>query len=247
MILMLGPILVPEGEHRCSVKFGLSALGIVAGSITIARVSRIARVLRLLRVFSAAREAANQAPRRRSVKQSAIGRALNDKLVQSMAVIVVALQLIFPLLSFEEKNSARELAFEILTMGGNVSKSEGTSYGAAMLERYQFAGQNELVHSTDQGLNYARSYATLVKIVISSEALVYINGQPAASYSGWDGNTYNAADCLNPYAEDSFAACPQAIHELRCSEIEYFLPEKGVHEAYWEVQELRTPKPQNPF
>jgi class 3 adenylate cyclase len=244
MVLMLGPVLVPEGEHRCSVKFGLSALGVVAGSITIARVSRIARVLRLLRVFSAAREAANQAPRRRTVKQSAIGRALNDKLVQSMAVIVVALQLIFPLLSFEEKNSARELAFEILTMGGNVSKSEGTSYGAAMLERYQFAGHHELVLSTEQGLRYARSYATLLKIVFSSEAFVYINDQPAASYPGWDGNTYNAADCLNLNAEDTFAACPQAIHELRCSEIEFFHPEKGVHEAYWEVQELRMAQAQ---
>ena len=244
MVLMLGPILAPEGEHRCSVKFGLSALGVVAGSITIARVSRIARVLRLLRVFSAAREAANQAPRRRTVKQSAIGRALNDKLVQSMAVIVVALQLIFPLLSFQEKNSARELAFEILTMGGNVSKSEGTSYGAAMLERYQFAGHHELVLSTEQGLRYARSYATLLKIVFSSEAFVYINDQPAASYPGWDGNTYNAADCLNLNAEDTFAACPQAIHELRCSEIQFFHPEKGVHEAYWEVQELRMAQAQ---
>ena len=237
MILLLGPIILPEGQYKCSAAIGLSNLdGLAAGS-RLARVMRLLRMLRVLRVFNSLHNSCKHRSRvanEKAAKQSAIGKALNEKLVRSMIVIVVALQLIFPLLSFEEKNRARELTLDVLIMGDNVSKSEGKLYGTAMRGQYLFSGQHKL---DLKSMTYARNYPTLMKTVISSEALVYIDDQQASTFQGWDGNTYNAADCLNPDADDSFAACPPWIHELRCSELEYFYTEKGVHEAYWEVRE----------
>jgi hypothetical protein len=195
----------PEGQYKCAAAIGLSNLdGLTAGS-RLARVMRLLRVLRVLRVFNSLHNSCKHRSRvanEKAAKQSAIGKALNEKLVRSMIVVVVALQLIFPLLSFDEKNSARELTLDVLIMGENFSKSEGELYGAAMRGQYLFGGQHKL---DLESMTYARSYPTLMKTVISSEALVYIDDQPASTFQGWDGNSYNAADCLSPDADDSFA------------------------------------------
>jgi len=227
MILSLGPLMFDQSS--CSGAVDIANLdGLAAGS-RLARVMRLLRVLRVLRVFNSCRARAKEASSARDEpkKQSAIGKALNEKLLRSMILIVVILQLIFPLLSFDEVDKARSLSFDMLVVGDNLSALEGASYGAHMLEAYQYHGENAF--DAEDG-RYAAIYPSLIKTVLRGQAMVYdADGRPSADFSG----------CLTYQAADSFAGCPPNIAKLRCTEIEVYRPVIAFSETYWEVQELQ--------
>ena len=226
MVLSLGPIFFDQDS--CGDAVDIANLdGLAAGS-RLARVMRLLRVLRVLRVFNSCRTRSKEA-KEEAKKQSAIGKALNEKLVRSMILIVVILQLIFPLLSFDEIDYSRSLSFDMLVVGDNLSATEGSTYGANMLEAYQYHGE----HAFDaEGGSYAAIYPKLIKTVLRGDAVLY---------DGSGNPTPDTAGCLQQGAANSFIGCKDNapnIYKLRCTEIEFYRPVVGYSEAYWEVQEL---------
>jgi len=227
MILSLGPLIIDENSCDEAGTSMSNLDGLAAGS-RLARVMRLLRVLRVLRVFNSCRKRTKEGREAAKKPQSAIGKALNEKLVRSLIMIVIALQLIFPLLNFDEQDYSRKLAFDVLVLGDNVSLTYGLGVGTAMWETYRVDG--EYAFDPVEG-RYERIYPTLIKTVVGGHSAVF-TAQARPSFSS------QYAECLAKGVSDSFAACPPNIAKLRCTEIEFIQPSPGVAEAYWEVQEL---------
>ena len=90
MLMALGPLYT--NQDSCDEALNISNLdGLAAGS-RLARVMRLLRVIRVLRVFASCSKRHNKDSASVKNQQSAIGKALNEKLVRSMILIVIALQ-----------------------------------------------------------------------------------------------------------------------------------------------------------
>ena len=113
MILQLGPLMSPEGvcHQETNIASLLSSGGLAAGS-RLARVMRLLRVIRVLRVFNSCSKQRNPNAAVHKNRQSAVGKRLNEMLVRSMIVIVIALLTIFPILSFEGVDTSRAVRGE---------------------------------------------------------------------------------------------------------------------------------------
>ena len=207
--------------NNCNSSFSFTNFdGLAAGS-RLARVMRLLRVIRVLRVFTACRKRTDK--REATKKQSAIGKALNEKLVRSMILIVVALQLIFPLLSFDEKDESRFYCFLSVV---DAMQTPGATYAQAVYDAYRYEGEWRYDINT---LTRERNKFTLIKSVLKTQSTVYVVD-----------DMHNPAydSCLSPFATNSFLGCPGPIEELRCSEIELITPAPGTYEVYWNVQAL---------
>mmetsp|Transcript_30840 Transcript_30840/g.80463 ORF Transcript_30840/g.80463 Transcript_30840/m.80463 type:complete len:795 (-) Transcript_30840:473-2857(-) len=229
MVMSLGPILLEESYKTCDGAFDLNNFSGLAAGSRLARVMRLLRVLRVLRVFNSCSKRTEKG-KAAEKKQSLIGKALNDKLVRSMILIVVALQVIFPLLSFDETDSSLELAFKMVIQGTNLSSASGESYGDLLIEKYKYEG--EYAFNGDTGV-YEKSYSTLVKTVMNGASVVYTG--PMGAYEPTPGYP----NCLAPGYEVSDEHCPEFISYLRCSEILSIRDTEGVFEAHWENPRLQ--------
>jgi len=223
MVTSLGPIIF--NSKSCLEGFvDLTTLDGLSAGTRLARVMRLLRVIRVLRVFNSCSKMRNPEGAATKNQQSAIGKALNEKLVRSMILIVIALQLIFPFLSFDEIDDSRRLSFQMLVAGKNF-----TSTFNNQLEAYKFHGEYSLEGTSG---DYVSSYRKLLHVAfddlpnIGAWSQVYYNGVPSTDYSKCFSNR-----------SDSFQGCPERYSNvLRCTDLEIISFEGG--SAYWEEQQF---------
>jgi len=214
MILSLSAILF-DPKSCFGGYIDLATLEGLAISSRLARLMRLLRIIRVLRVFTSCNKLRNKDNAAAKNSQSAIGKALNEKLVRSMILIVFALQLIFPFLTWDEVDDSRSLAFNFLVESQNYT-SPGFSF-QNQVDLYKFHGENSLSETTGA---FETAHRTLLRTVFQGQSTVYVEGQPTTGYP----------DCLTKL-EDSFYGCPDYIAALRCTAIE--LVQKDGAEAYW--------------
>ena len=197
MVFQLSPIV--SDLRTCSVP-GFMSFG-TTSAFRLARVMRLLRVIRVVRVFaSCSKQSSNPQSVVRKNQQSAIGKRINEMLVRSMILIVISLQLIEPILSFNEVDVSRSLAFSMLKLARNT-----TAY-PLMLDQYHFQGS----HNYDVD-GYVGGYFTLLKVVIDGQPTVFAeDGTPV-------GDAAVDAACLA--GADWWAGCPPSIARLRCSDL----------------------------
>jgi hypothetical protein len=230
MILSLGPIMVVQ--DRCPGQFNIGEMateggGQFAALPRLARLSRLLRVIRVIRVFASCSKQRNPQSVVSKNSQSRIGKRINEMLVSSMIKIVLALSLIFPLLSFDEVDNSRSLAFSMLALGSNLSTHD------TMLKAYRTQGEQDW----DSGLASALPW-TLLKTVINAQHVLYVEdsfGQRVPQTG------VEADECLSDPL-NTFSGCPSPIDDLRCVFVDTIpagaLPDE-VFLAYWDVRELK--------
>ena len=205
MILSLGPIIQPgaygygrrEGPWACDGVFDVAQLGggQWAAGTRLARVMRLLRVIRVIRVFASCSKTSNRNSTLRKNQQSKIGKRINEMLVRSLILVVIALSLIFPMLSFDEIDNSRALAFSMLVKGRNYSTYP------EMLSEYKYQGE----HNADGPTTFIRGYMTLLKTVVHGEATLFAVDTPTDGGVPITGAVANA--CMSNKL-DTFAGCP---------------------------------------
>jgi hypothetical protein len=210
MVFAMGPLFAPT--NTCFGDFvDLNALlsGSWQAGTRLARVMRLLRVIRVVRVFASCNKQRN--PQSAAVKnqQSAVGKRINEMLVKSMILIVIALQIIFPFLSFEEIDSSRYLAFSMLALGMNGSQANVDM----MMAEYKYHGETNAATSGNEVV-YERGYFKLMKLVLETASGV----RTEALYDSAGEPTYGYTPCLGS-VNRTFDECPGYISQLRCSAI----------------------------
>jgi len=137
--------------------------------------------------------------------------------------------IIFPVLSFDEIDHSRDLAFGMLALGVNY-----TTY-PLMIDAYRFHGEKIWNADSEQ---YMTGYRKLLKIVVPDpdgggklHSSMWVNNAPTT--------TAAAEACLSKTL--TFNGCPPEIEQLRCSGLR-IVPDGAKpwspHQAYWDVTDI---------
>lgn len=237
MVLSLGAI-TKSNPNECFQSFDIGASfaaggGLAAGS-RLARVMRLLRVIRVIRVFSSYQKQKNPQGNMQKNQQSMIGKRINEILVRSMILIVIALQTIFPLLTFDEVDQGRDLTFTMLEKGAKVASS---ARFVEMLEDYKFQGENYIDVVDNQKAYLPLTSNRLIKSVIQGVHRGY--DAPTHVIESIDWNR-----CLNNFdaSTSSFNGCPNLDKTLRCTAVRVnpagTLPGDS-NQAFWDQTPLR--------
>ena len=207
----------------------------------LARVMRLLRVIRVIRVFATCSKQRNPQSRLQKNQQSAIGKRINEMLVRSMIIITILLCIIFPLLSFDEQDHSRDLAFYMLSKGASLSTYP------EQLKTYRYQGEilfdPVCLHASPKRTAKThrprpRLVTLCVHMMISCSVLAVQDGvarngyrrllkvvipDPSGSGSSstlWDDGQQviggsMATGCLS--GTNSFVGCPPSIAKIRCS------------------------------
>jgi len=235
MVLQLGPLMSTPGvcHEESNIASLLASGGLAAGS-RLARVMRLLRVIRVLRVFNSCSKQRNPNAAVHKNRQSAVGKRLNEMLVRSMIVIVIALLTIFPLLSFEGVDTSRALAFNMLVFGSTMNL---TTY-PSMLYTYQFQGEHH--NDIDSVGDYVRGVQRLLKTKVNGEGTLFLQASDVT------GVQYGVPDsgpnsCFGDVTS-TFANCPPDIAKLRCRAIQTYPGPRGdpslANIVYWDITRL---------
>ena len=229
MILSLGPIMNADNANSCrDEQLDLSNLSGFAAGSRLARVMRLLRVIRVLRVFASCNKQRNEGSAVVKNQQSLIGKALNEKLVRSMILIVIVLQLVFPMVSLDEVDDSRKLAFDMLL----TAKQKNYSTFPSMYDAYRQTGENIVGETGD----YTAGYIVLLKTLIGGEAYLWDKGDVITANNGYPYCFTEDRYAGAAGAKNSFYGCPDSIAGLRCSEVQ--LIASGDDEAWWNTQRL---------
>jgi len=215
MILQLGPLMSPEGvcHQETNIASLLSSGGLAAGS-RLARVMRLLRVIRVLRVFNSCSKQRNPNAAVHKNRQSAVGKRLNEMLVRSMIVIVIALLTIFPILSFEGVDTSRALAFNMLIFGSTMNLSTYPQ----MLHTYQFQGEHH--NNIDSVGDYVRGVQRLLKTKVNDKGTLFL--QTSDTTGTLYGVESSGANSCFGDPSHTFAHCPPDIAKLRCRALQTY-------------------------
>jgi len=243
MIFGLGALTVVTDECFDSVDIGTIFSSAFAQGARLARVMRLLRVIRVIRVFATCQKQRNPQSRLQKNQQSAIGKRVNEVLVRSMIIIVIALQTIFPFLTFDEDDTARALVFGMVALGANASTFPD------MLSDYKFQGENyadaDLIcraanppsvcnPETDDYLQLR--YYRLLKTVVSGHSIVYGTSEA----EDFTSPSQEANNCLGDLSY-TFLDCPPHIKEVRCQFLEmvpWDARPGDANAAFWDVTRL---------
>lgn len=167
MVLSLGSLTKGNPDECFQAYLGAFAAGgggFAAGA-RLARIMRLLRVIRVIRIFTSYQQQRKPQSMMQKNQQSMIGKRINEMLVRSMILIVIALQTIFPVLTFDEVDQGRDLTFLMLEKGANVTSSARFE---EMLADYKFQGENYLdVNDLGNKVYLPLSYNRLIKTVIN--------------------------------------------------------------------------------
>jgi len=248
MVFGLGALTVVTDECFDSVDIGAAFSTAFAQGARLARVMRLLRVIRVIRVFATCQKQRNPQSKIQKNQQSAIGKRVNEVLVRSMIIIVIALQTIFPFLTFDEDDTARSLVFGMVTLGANYSnfndqladyRFQGENYDDANFGDPEWSCKSAAAPDACSSVSnsyYELRYLKLLKTIVNGNAIVY-----GAEGEHITGPTADA--CLGSMTPPlyTFTSCPAHIASVRCGFLEtvpWNARPDSPDAAFWDATQL---------
>jgi len=186
----------------CDLDGGLALGQGVSVGARLGRVMRLMRVIRVVKVLQRCLKKRKGEDEHAVVEedapQSAVGKRLNQLIIQEVIIMTLALQIIYPFLTASEIDQSRELTFPMLV------GAYSTPSFPAQLNSYQYTGEKD-------------GFAELLYVEVNeTRVFTDYNGASYPDCFSQSAGTYNPS-----------TGCPSNISTLRCAFIEKYTSDFG--------------------
>jgi len=207
MVFDAYPILAGAGE--CS-SLDNSVFRTLRSTTRLGRILRLLRVVRVVKIVAMLRQKRDGEVDQR--QPSAVGKKLNEKIVQNVIVSVLVIMVGLPWLSIVEEERSLKYGLELLTRG--YTTPSVTNYSADnMLMDYEY--RTETVQQKD----YYPISLMFVEVAttrnIEANSTTKLKKNPNPSETSWLNDPEYAGCFMN--LDNVLEGCPKEIDELRCS------------------------------